>query len=196
VAFEEYRPPNGSAPVSVDFHLPASWHATASIAYGINNYGDVVGEYTAAGSTLEIGWEYHNFCYYQIQYKTSTGLSLDTQPRGINFARIVVGTYEDQRLTKPILNGFVESGGTPVTVNDGTNETGTDINNINDNDYIVGYHVGGGNHKYHLGFIAMCKGNGSPSSKACPSKPPQISSSCEPQLGTAGANDSAFRRRP
>jgi hypothetical protein len=162
------------------------------MAYGINNKGDVVGEYRTG--TSEIGWEYHEFCYYKIQYDTSSGVSLQTQARGINWADIVVGSYEDQRTTKQIPNGFVESGGTPYTVNDGTNEAGTVVNNINNDDVIVGYHVGGGNHGDYIGFTARCKG--SDSDHVCPADPPTPSSSCESQLRTDRATDSATRRRP
>jgi len=191
-AFEEYLPPHGSTPVVVDFHLPSNWNSTDSMAYGINNKGDVVGEYRTG--TSEIGWEYHEFCYYKIQYDTSSGVSLQTQARGINWADIVVGSYEDQRTTKQIPNGFVESGGTPYTVNDGTNEAGTVVNNINNDDVIVGYHVGGGNHGDYIGFTARCKG--SDSDHVCPADPPTPSSSCESQLRTDRATDSATRRRP
>jgi hypothetical protein len=192
-AFEEYLSPKGASsssttPVVVDFHLPPSWKSTGSMAYGINNKGDVVGAYTTGTADVEIGWEYHEFCYYPIQYET-----FETQARGINWAGIVVGTYEDQVTTGQIPNGFVESGGMPYTENDGTDETGTVVNNINDNDTIVGYHVGGGKHGDYMGFTATCKsGSGT---HPCAATPPP-SPSCESQLGTDGANDFATRRRP
>lgn len=191
-AFEEYLPPHSKTPLTFDFHLPPSWNVNNSYAYGINNKGDVVGAYTASGGNgFQIGWEYDEFCYSKIQVtqNTSTGAFLSTQARGINWDGIVVGTYEEPQTnskTTPPPNGFVESGGTPYHVNDGTN--GTVINNINNEDIIVGYHIGGGMHRDHMGFIGTCK-----ASAGCPAGPPPPSISC---AGTGDSNDSTTRRRP
>jgi hypothetical protein len=198
-AFEEYIYPSGTSASKakfVDFQLPGDWNATSSMAYGINNKGDVVGAFTRENA--EIGWEYHEFCYYKIRVELLS-TEYNTEALGINWQDIVVGSYWGSSGTP---NGFVESNGTPYTVNEGTDGAGTVANNINVDNMIVGYHIGGGNHGYRAGFIATCKDTSSASGSGdtttgdpCPQGPPKPLSSCT-STSSSDTIDYAIRRRP
>ena len=105
-AVEEYTYPSGcsSPPCQqfVDFQFPASFGTvTNSKAYGINNYGDVVGTFTASATgTLEIGWKFRDFTYSILQYQlaitgTPSPVASPTEPRDISWSGSVVGSYKD-----------------------------------------------------------------------------------------------------
>jgi hypothetical protein len=142
-AVEEYNYPSG--PQFVEFQFPGTWNVSSSMAYGINNKGDIVGAFTTG--TTALGWEYRNFTYSLVQIST-----FSTQALGVNWADDIVGSYQD---SGGLSHGFLQSGSTQYyPIDDGPN--GTVINEINNFGTIVGWHNAGGTHHYFDGFIGTC----------------------------------------
>lgn len=162
-AVEEYMYPKStcSSPPCVqwiDFHFPSSWGVSSSKAYGMNQFGDVVGSYTTSGSSFEIGWEFQDFNYNNFQYHTTTNPTyLSTEPRDISFDRSVVGSYVDAAGKQ---NGFLFYKMQTWYQEDYNNSTSfpTVVYGTDDPAYLVGAYKANG---VWNGFIATCqKGNG------------------------------------
>jgi len=98
-AVEEYTYPTGCAsppcPQFIDFNFPSSFGTvTSSKAYGINNYGQVVGTFTASATgALDIGWKFKNFTYQVLQYQLQLAVgstpapnASPTEPRDISWS--------------------------------------------------------------------------------------------------------------
>lgn len=160
-AFEEYAYSTGtnpSGPQWIDFQFPpniTSYYGTItnSWAYGINEYGDVVGAFTATNFPgLQIGWELEAFHYSTLRYPISSSSYAEvTQPQEISFDHTVVGWYRHGGKTW----GFLHKGQNwyqETYNNDGTTQTA--VYGFDDSNFMVGeYDTGGG---VWNGFIATC----------------------------------------
>jgi hypothetical protein len=149
-AFEEYcGPSTGSGyqctPQFVDFHPPGAY---SSMAYGINNKGDVVGAMTTSPGGSLVGWEYSEFHYSTIQVS-----SFPTQARGIDWGDKVVGSYTD---SSNVTRGFLMHGSDwYYPINDGQS---TVVSDIDDSWNIVGWSQLSVNGPLS-GFYGTCKPN-------------------------------------
>jgi probable HAF family extracellular repeat protein len=99
-----------------------------TLAFGINDAGQVVGEYVSNGI--------HGFLYSGGTYTTLDDPSSSnvTEAFGINDTGQIVGTYQDAGFRN---HGFLYSGGTYTTVDDplaDPSRAGTEANGINNAD--------------------------------------------------------------
>ena len=108
--------------------------ADGTLANGIDNAGQIVGEYLDAhGST-------HGFLFSSGTYTTiDDPLGINgTDAKGINDAGEIVGYYLDG---SSVAHGFVYNNGTYVTLNDPSAANGTFAEGINDAGQVVGYYL-------------------------------------------------------
>ncbi len=157
-AVEEYTYSTGnnpSGPQWIDFQFPSYitnefGSITGSWAYGINNYGHVVGGFTAGTSSLVIGWEFKDFKYIPLQYGVTSGHAYATQPQDVGWDGSVVGWYLDGSNKS---HGFLLFKGTAWTPENYNNNSSTQtaVYGFDDCDYMVGTYKSG---SYWNGFIA------------------------------------------
>src|SRR5262245_47220022 len=126
--------------------------STGTFAFGINDFGQIVGTYAANGVT-------HGFLL-----STGTYITLDdpattqgTQAFGINDVGQIVGVYFDSKVTE---HGFLLSGGIYTTLDDPLATQRTSAAGINDVGQIVGFFVDGFDSTH--GFVAIPEPNPSP----------------------------------
>jgi probable HAF family extracellular repeat protein len=118
-----------------NFSFPGS---VDTAAFGINNSGQIVGQYdTGLGPSLigEKGFLYSGGSYTSL----SVPGAIDTRAFGINDTGQIVGTYRD---TSDITHGFLFSGGTYSTLDDPLATGGTRVFGINNTGQIVGEYTG------------------------------------------------------
>lgn len=148
-AFEEYNNACSSPFINcgiqfVDIQPPSS---SASMAYGINTIGDVVG--TSTTSSGAASWRYRYLLYTPVQ-----AFGDSTQAFSINFAGDVAGSYQGSA-SDPGTHGFAQTGDgkQEYSVDEGP---GTVVNFINDYGDIVGWHGDSGSEKTLHGFVGLC----------------------------------------
>jgi probable HAF family extracellular repeat protein len=100
-------------------------------AFGINDFGQIVGEYTGGGAVH--GFLYSGGTYVTLDDPLATGL---TAAFDINNLGQIVGSYFNNTGT----HGFLLTGGTYITL-DVVGATSTQATGINDNGQIVGYYT-------------------------------------------------------
>jgi hypothetical protein len=168
-AVEEYSYPSGCSsppcPQFVDFQFPSSFGTvTSSKAYGINNYGEVVGTFTNKATTpLEIGWELKRFTYTILQYQLSPTTSSTpapnaspTEPRDISWSGSVVGSYRDSGgATHGFLRYYKSDEWYPENCCSPTSAMRTIIYGTNTPAYLVGAYKTTPNGSWN-GFYAKC----------------------------------------
>jgi hypothetical protein len=166
----------GGDPIAVPF--PSGWKVTASIAYGINDAGDMVGTATmqngptswyalcisncpTAGSSSASG----SYCWMTLnngQYTsaaTAYAISGITSLSGGTTFRLIVGSYTDGKATHGFLVpvGLTSSGacetGTFQTVDVPNSDKQTVVRGVNNAGYIVGYYTD--NHGRVDGFVGI-----------------------------------------
>jgi hypothetical protein len=163
-AFEEYSYANlattKSNPLFVEFKFP--WTVVDSMAYGINDYGDVVGAFDTVANGPKTGWIYQDLRYKQIQIGKSTqALAVSSNavtPTGVASGDVVVGSYQGCTVTSNNCqpHGFIWKNGTSSTIDYPGATGGTVVNDITgDTSTIVGWYVHG-IHGYFNGFVEMC----------------------------------------
>jgi uncharacterized membrane protein len=119
---------------SVNFNVPADDPVGGTVAFGINNPGQVVGAYVAAADGVCRGFLLSNGVYTPI-VPPDAGF---TVAEGINNAGQIVGVYftaADVNLETP--HRFILSGGVYTTV-DVSGATGTEVNSIDATGEIAG----------------------------------------------------------
>jgi hypothetical protein len=168
-AVEEYSYPSGcgSPPCAqfVDFQFPSSFGTvTNSKAYGMNNYGEVVGSFTAqATGTLEIGWEFRDFIYRILQYQlqpntgsTPAPLASPTEPRDISWSGSIVGSYKDSGgATHGFLRYYKDGMWYAENCCNSSSSMRTVVYGTDDAAYLVGAYKTTANGAWN-GFIATC----------------------------------------
>ena len=107
-------------------------NATHSVANGINNAGQIVGEYDYSSAYPPHGFLLSSGTYTSVDYPRSTG----TAAIGINNAGQIVGEYDD---SSGHYHGFLLSSGTYTSI-DYPNIANTVANEINNAGQIVGYY--------------------------------------------------------
>src|SRR5262249_2884797 len=123
-------------------------------AYGINNAGEIVGDYFALADTVQTQHGQHGFRLSSGSYITlDVPGSYFTSPHGINNAGQITGTYANTS-SPGDTSGVVLSGGRYTTLNvPGARTLGIPrVTGINDAGMIVGSYVGADS-KTH-GFVA------------------------------------------
>jgi uncharacterized membrane protein len=125
-------------------------------AFGINNRGQIVGNYfddtVSGGYHHSQGFLYSGGTFYTVSDPSSNGVQYGTIPSGINDRAQIVGNYFN---VSPIGNhGFLYGGGTYTTFDDpAAAPQATYVKGINDRGQAVGYYndIGPGTHSH--GFL-------------------------------------------
>jgi hypothetical protein len=125
---------------------PTGGNAPSLTAFGINNAGDVVGEYTASGTAMDAFIKLAGGAFHTIAVPGAT----ETVALGVNDNDTVVGAYVDGTA----IHGFIwRIGGHLTTMVDDPNSSGTTIlSSINNEGDIVGDYTD--SHGIH-GFLAF-----------------------------------------
>ena len=128
---------------------PTGGSAPSLTAYGINNAGDVVGEYTASGGTIDGFIKLAGGAFHTIAVPGAA----ETVALGLNDNDTVVGGYLDSTGSSTTVHGFIwRIGGTLITMVDDPSATDfTVLNSINNEGDIVGYYED--SHGFH-GLLA------------------------------------------
>jgi probable HAF family extracellular repeat protein len=124
---------------------PGGNPASGTYAEDINNAGDVVGTYIAAGSAVH-GFLFHNGAFTTLDHPLGVNR---THALGINNVGQIVGWFGDLNGGH---HGFILSGGVYTTLDDPLGAGGTIASDINDSGLIVGSYVDSGNVTH--GFLA------------------------------------------
>jgi probable HAF family extracellular repeat protein len=128
------------------FNVPGDDPVLGTVAFGINDFGEVVGNYVAAGDVKPNGSATHRHGFLRSSDGTSFTTfdvpnAIITIGEGINNNGTIVGVYT---LTDGKLHGFVLNNGVftnPVDVPDSNGKAQqTEINSINLNGEIVGFY--------------------------------------------------------
>jgi uncharacterized membrane protein len=145
-----------------EFNVPDDDALFGTVAFGINDSGDVVGDYVANGEVPKGGAKSQNPPRHGFLRSSNGHFSRFDVPgayltigEGINNAGAIVGVYV---LSDGKLHGFVLNNGvvfTTVDVPDSKNGKAqqTEINSINANGEIVGYYID--SHGVHHGFFGV-----------------------------------------
>jgi hypothetical protein len=160
-AVEEYSYPSG--PQFVDFQFPSSFgKIMGSKAYGINDYGQVVGSYTlqtTPDTTLEVGWEFSATTYTTLQFHQQSATQPNpnaspTTPHGISWSGSVVGSYQD---SGGATHGFLQYYKGHVWSSEDFPSTGsrTVVYGTDDPAFLVGAYKTTGTGSWN-GFYAVC----------------------------------------
>jgi probable HAF family extracellular repeat protein len=125
------------------FNVPGDDQLLGTVAFGINDIGEVVGDYVTAGDVNPDGTAKHRHGFLRSSEGAFTTIDVPdavlTIGEGINNAGTIVGVYV---LADGIHHGFVLKKGVFTTVD--VKGQNTDINSINAKGEIVGaYFVGG-----------------------------------------------------
>ena len=152
-AIEEYTYPgvtttSRSTTHFVEFHFP--WYVHDSKAFGISDYGDVVGTFTIVQGGAETGW-----LYQDLHYTTLPQLGYSTQALGVSTNDYVVGSY--QTCATCTSHGFMWGHGISDAPLDYSVSNPTVINDITgDAKTIVGWYAHG-SHGFYNGFVGTCE---------------------------------------
>jgi probable HAF family extracellular repeat protein len=128
------------------FNVPGDDPVLGTVAFGINDFGEVVGNYVAAGDVKPNGSATHRHGFLRSSDGTSFTTfdvpnAIVTIGEGINNDGTIVGVYT---LTDGKLHGFVLNNGVVFTTVDVPDSNGkaqqTEINSINANGEIVGFY--------------------------------------------------------
>lgn len=112
-------------------------------AHGINDAGQVVGDYGDAVSDPDGGnqLQLNGFLNTGAVFTTiDDPLGFSTTLTGINNAGIIVGFYIDG---SGMAHGLVDVDGVFITIDDPLGTGGTEVEGINNNDQVVGFYVDG-----------------------------------------------------
>jgi hypothetical protein len=116
---------------------PAGGSAPSLNAFGINNRGDVAGEYTAAGGITDGFIKLAGGAFHTLAVPGAT----ETVALGLNDNDTVVGAYIDGTGASGTIHGFIWRIGGHFIMADDPNITGfTILNSINDEGDIVGFY--------------------------------------------------------
>jgi hypothetical protein len=124
-------------------------NAPSLSAFGINNAGDVVGEYTASGGVIDGFLKLAGGAFHTIAVPGAA----ETVALGINDNDTVVGAYIDGTGTTEMIHGFIwRIGGDLTTMVDDPNADGFSyIDDINNEGDIVGAYID--SHAHFDGFL-------------------------------------------
>ncbi|TMJ80734.1 MAG: hypothetical protein E6G76_26320 [Alphaproteobacteria bacterium] len=120
-------------PINIFTTIDDPLATTTTIASGINDAGQIVGQFRDASNRAH-GFLLSGGSFITIDDPAATGPGSGTFVQGINDARQIVGSYIDARGS----HGFLLSGGTFTTLNDPLATDGTQALGINDSGQIVG----------------------------------------------------------
>ena len=128
---------------------PTGGNAPSLAAFGINNAGDVVGEYTASGGTIDGFIKLAGGAFHTIAVPGAT----ETVALGVNDNDTVVGAYIDDTGSSMTIHGFIWriGGHLPPWSTTPTASDFTVLNSINNEGDIVGYYED--SHGFH-GLLA------------------------------------------
>ena len=128
---------------------PTGGNAPSLSAFGINNAGDVVGDYTASGGTIDAFIKLAGGAFHTIAVPGA----VETVALGVNDNDTVVGGYLGSTGSSTTVHGFIwRIGGTLITMVDDPNTTDfTVLDSINNEGDIVGYYED--SHGFH-GLLA------------------------------------------
>ena len=117
---------------------PSGGNAPSLSALGINNAGDIVGDYTATGGTIDGFIKLAGGAFHTIAVPGAT----ETAAFGINDNDTVVGAYIDDTSGTETIHGFIwRIGGTLLTnIDDPNADNVSIINGINNEGDIVGFY--------------------------------------------------------
>jgi hypothetical protein len=129
---------------------PTGGSAPSLTASGINNAGDVVGQYTDSGGTIEGFIKLAGGAFHTIAVSGAT----ETVAIGVNDNDTVVGAYADRTDSSETFHGFIWRIGGHLTtmVDDPNTSVFTILESINNEGDIVGLY--GDTHGFH-GFLAF-----------------------------------------
>jgi hypothetical protein len=133
---------------------PTGGNAPSLAAFGINNAGDVVGEYTTSGHTIDGFIKLAGGAFHTIAVPGAA----ETVALGVNDNETVVGAYIDGTGSTTMIHGFIwRIGGSFITMVDDPNADNVSIiNGINNEGDIVGsYEDSHGNTDGFLAFPAF-----------------------------------------
>ncbi|MDP9064787.1 MAG: hypothetical protein M3O06_02845, partial [Pseudomonadota bacterium] len=134
---------------SYEFKTINPYSSVETSARGINNDGDVVGDFadsTQSAAGTELGFKYDDGKYKKISFPGAR----DTDANGINHEGVIVGTYD----TNSGDHGYVLDEGNYIALPDPPNQNGfPDFNAINDEGEIVGVLSPGTNVSGNRGFL-------------------------------------------
>jgi hypothetical protein len=146
---------------TLDINAPGDDPKLGTVAFGINDFGEVVGNYVAAGDVNPDGSAKHRHGFLRSSDGKSfttfdvTGASI-TIGEGINNGHTIVGVYV--LAADGTMHGFVlkDGGFSTVDVPDlNGNAQQTEINSINANGEIVGFYVDSKEKGTHHGFLGV-----------------------------------------
>ncbi len=120
-------------------------------ANGINDAGQVVGEYATTWAVNQHGYLYQDNTYTTIDDPNAG--SAGTIAEGINNLGAIVGFYYD---SSNKVHGFIDIGGAFTTIDNPLGTNGTQLTGINDAGQIVGVYTDSGNVTH--GFVASLNG--------------------------------------
>jgi hypothetical protein len=117
---------------------PTGGNAPSLSAFGINNRGDVVGEYAASGSVMDGFIKLAGGAFHTIAVPGAT----ETVALGVNDNDTVVGAYVDETGSTMTIRGFIWRIGGHITtmVDDPNGSDFTVLSGINNEGDIVGYY--------------------------------------------------------
>ena len=123
---------------------PTGGSAPSLVAFGINNPGDVVGEYTASGGIINGFIKLTGGAFHTIAVPGA----IETVALGVNDNDTVVGAYVDTSGSTTTIHGFIwRIGGSLTTMVDDPNANGiTILYDINNKGDIVGSYIDSQDH--------------------------------------------------
>jgi hypothetical protein len=129
---------------------PTGGNAPSLTAFGINNPGDVVGDYTASGGIIDGFIKLTGGAFHTIAVPGA----IETVALGVNDNDTVVGAYIDTSGSTTTIRGFIwRIGGSLTTMVDDPNADGiTILYDINNKGDIVGSYID--SHDHTDGFLA------------------------------------------
>jgi uncharacterized membrane protein len=122
--------------INTTINVPGDDDVSGTVAFGINDLGEIVGDYVARRPPSLADGKRHGFLLSQGTYTTfDPPGSILTVGEGINNDGVIVGAYLDASFNQ---HGFVLTGGVCCTSVDVPGSTATAINSINARGQIVG----------------------------------------------------------
>jgi hypothetical protein len=144
-----------------DVPFPNSWDVRSSIAYGINNGGDMVGTMNIVATNVETSESWYalcethcsgtgtpTYCFAMLNYGVNTSAYSINDATSGGGHRLIVGSYQNG--TTGVIHGFLVSvsitGGTCVTgvlqapIDETHSHNVTVVHGINNAGYIVGWY--------------------------------------------------------